>query len=248
MTTITPTHTNSTTHAGTTPRSNGQVDTKSLPDAVPARGDDAVQTMARVMATPMLAMGLMAVLAGLGTGIAAGVNFGDAFAPGSVVADLGRAEALVQITGAVLFLGMGMILGGITMTLVNVVRSLRDAGTAVQESLGAEPVQLAKPLSGKLTPLVMITGVMIELGAFVTGLVAAATIGNVSAASIADPAAARAGDLADIGFVRAASAWLPGLRLTGLALVLLSVVLALTTIQKAIRFQGRRITQLAEPI
>lgn len=241
MTTITHTHPNSTAST------NGHVAARRLPDAVPAQGDDAVQTMARIVATPMLAMGFMAVVAGLVTGIAAGVNFGDAFAPGSVVADLGRAEALVQVTGAVLFLGMGMILGGITMTLVNVVRSLRDAGTDVQESLGAEPVQLAKPLSGKLTPLVMMTGVMIEIGAFVTGLVAAATIGNVSAASIADPAAASAGDLADIGFVRAASAWLPGLRLTGLALILLSVVLALTTIQQAIRFQGRRITQLAEP-
>jgi hypothetical protein len=59
---------------------------------------------------------------------------------------------------------MGIILGGITMTLVNVVRSLRDAGRDVQQSLGAQPVQLAKPLSGKLTPHVMLMGVMVEVG------------------------------------------------------------------------------------
>lgn len=219
-----------------------------LPDAIPARGDDWAQNLARLMAWPLLAMGLMAVLAGLGTGIAAGVNFGDAFSPRAELADLGRAEALIQVTGAVLFLGMGLILGGITMTLVNVVRSLRDAGRDVQQSLGAQPVQLAKPLSARLTPHVMLMGVMVEVAAFVVGIVAATTIGGVSPASLADPATAGIGDIADIGFVRAASAWLPGLRLVGLALILASVVLALITIQRSIRFQGRRITELARGV
>jgi hypothetical protein len=131
------------------------------------------------------------------------------------------------------------------MTLVNVVRSLRDAGRDVQESLGAEPVQLDKPLSGKLTPHVMLMGVMVEVAAFVIGIVAATTIGGVSPAALADPATAGAGDIADIGFVRAVSAWLPGLRLFGLALILGSVVLTLTTIQRSIRFQGHRIAELA---
>ena len=150
----------------TTPgsRANGAATTSRLPDAIPSKGDDWAQWLARSMAWPLLAMGFMAVLAGLGTGIAGGVNFGDAFSPSAQLADLGRAEALVQVTGAFLFLGMGLILGGITMTLVNVVRSLRDAGRDVQESLGAPPVQLDKPLSGKLTPHVMLMGVMVEVG------------------------------------------------------------------------------------
>ncbi len=232
----------------TTTSADGDRTASRLPDAIPAKGDDWAQNLARLMAWPLLAMGLMAVLAGLGTGIAAGVNFGDAFSPSAELADLGRAEALVQVTGAVLFLGMGLILGGITMTLVNVVRSLRDAGRDVQQSLGAQPVQLAKPLSAKLTPHVMLMGVMVEVAAFVVGIVAATTIGGVSPASLADPATAGIGDIADIGFVRAASAWLPGLRLVGLALILASVVLALITIQRSIRFQGRRITELARGV
>ena len=231
----------------TTPgsRANGAATTSRLPDAIPSKADDWAQNLARLMAWPLLAMGFMAVLAGLATGIAGGVNFGDAFSPNAGLADLGRAEALVQVTGAFLFLGMGLILGGITMTLVNVVRSLRDAGRDVQESLGAQPVQLAKPWSGKLTPHVMLMGVMVEVAAFVIGIVAATTIGGVSPAALADPATAGAGDIADIGFVRAASAWLPGLRLVGLTLILVSVVLTLTTIQKSIRFQGHRIAELA---
>ena len=151
----------------------------------------------------------------------------------------------MQVTGATLFLGMGFILGGITMTLVNVVRSLRDAGRDVQRSLGAQPFQLRKPLTGKLTPHLMMMGVMIEVVAFVLGLVAAFTIGGVDPAAIADPATASAGDLGDIGFVRAVSAWLPGLRLLGVAVILGSIVLTLTTIRSAIRFQGDRITELA---
>lgn len=106
-------------------------------------------------------------------------------------------------------------------------------------------MQLDKPLSGKLTPHVMLMGVMVEVAAFVIGIVAATTIGGVSPAALADPATAGAGDIADIGFVRAASAWLPGLRLFGLALILGSVVLTLTTIQRSIRFQGHRIAELA---
>ena len=228
-----------------TPHANGAARSSRLPGAIPFKGDDWAQTLARWMAWPLLAMGFMAVLVGLGTGIAGGVNFGDAFSPSAELADLGRAEALVQVTGAVLFLGMGLILGGITMTLVNVVRSLRDAGRDVQDSLGAQPVQLDKPWSGKLTPNLMLMGVMVEIAAFVVGIVAATTIGGVSPAALADPATAGAGDLADIGFVRAASAWLPGLRLVGLALILASVVLALTTIRQSIRFQGDRVAELA---
>jgi len=237
-------HPNTTTGSG----ANGTSIASPLPDAVAAKGDDWAQSLARLMAWPLLAMGSMAVLTGLGTGIAGGVSFGDAFSPTAELADLGRAEALVQVTGAFLFLGMGLILGGITMTLVNVVRSLRDAGRDVQQSLGAQPVQLDKPLSGKLTPHVMLMGVMVEVAAFVIGIIAATTIGDVSLTALADPSTAGPGDLADIGFVRAASAWLPGLRLVGLALILTSVVLTLTTIQKAIRFQGQRVTELARGV
>jgi hypothetical protein len=42
------------------------------------------------------------------------------------------------------------------------------------------------------------------------------------------------------------SAWLPGLRLLGVAVILGSIVLTLTTIRSAIRFQGDRITELAD--
>lgn len=228
---------------GTVGASRSATSTKDV--AIPYKGDDWAQSLSRILALPMLAMGLMIVAGGLIIGIVAGINFGDFFAPGSEASDLGTAEAAAQWTGATLFLGMGFILSGVTMTLVNVVRSLRDAGKDVQESLGAKPLQLRKPWTGHLTPHVMMMGVMIEIVAFVLGIIAAVSIGGVDPAAVVDPASASAGDLGDIGFTRAVGAWLPGLRLVGIAVILGSIVLTLTTIRSAIRFQGDRISELA---
>src|SRR6266508_1180750 len=99
-----------------------------IPDAEPYKGDDWAQSLSRFMATPLFVMGVMAVLTSLALGIAGGVNIGEFF--GALAnpdfADLGRAEVLGQWTGAVAFLGMGFILGGVVMHLVNIVRTLRD--------------------------------------------------------------------------------------------------------------------------
>lgn len=219
-----------------------------LPDVEPYKGDDWAQSLSRVLATPMFLMGAMAVLASLAVGVAAGVNIGDFFADSTNpdFADLRRAEVLGQITGAVAFLGMGFILSGIVMHLVNVVRTLRDAGRDVQTSLGARPLKLRKPWTGHLTPHVMLMGVMAEVAAFVVGVVAALRLGGVSAALVANPAPASRADLADIGFAEAAAAWLPGLRFAGLAILLGSVLLVLATIQKSLRFQAARITEIAD--
>lgn len=215
-----------------------------LKGAIPYKGDDWAQSMAKTMAEPMVAMGLMAVAVGFVLGIAGGLNFGDFFSPTGSPDDLGRAEALVHLAPATIFLGMGFILGGITMLLVKIIRKLRDAGKDVQESLGAEAYQLKKPWMGLLTPPVMMMGVMIEIAAFILGIVAAVAIGGVDASALAENTLAGE-DLADVGTARAWAAWLPGLRLFGVATILISIVFTLLTIQKIIRFQGDRITELA---
>jgi hypothetical protein len=220
-----------------------------IAEAEPYKGDDWAQSMSRWMATPMFLMGAMAVALSLALGVAGGVSIADFFGnlANPDLDDLGRAQALAQLSGAVAFLGMGFILGGIVMHLVNVVRTLRDAGRDVQQSLGAEPLKLRKPWTGHLTPHVMLMGVTAEVSAFVVGIVAALSIGGVNPAAIADPATASAGDLADIGVAQAAAIWLPGLRLLGIATLLTSVVLVLLTIQKVLRFQAARISELATP-
>jgi hypothetical protein len=132
------------------------------------------------------------------------------------------------------------------MHLVNIVRTLRDAGRDVQASLGAQPLKLRKPLTARLTPHVMLMGVMAEVAAFVVGIVAAVRVGSVNPAAIANPATANHTDLVHLGVARAASMWLPGLRFSGLAVLLTSVVLVLLTIQKTLRFQAARVTEIAD--
>lgn len=219
--------------------------TTSTYNTIPYKGDDRIQTLAVRLLGPMLAMGAMAVMLGLVLGITGGVNLGDFFSPSGVAADLGRGEALAQLSGGFVFLGMGLILGAVASTLVNIVRTLRDAGRDVQSSLGAQPLQLVKPWSGKATAPVMAMGIMIEMVTLVMGVILATSIGGVDPAAIADPSIASTGDLADIGMVRAVSTWLPALRIVGLAMIVVSIILALTTIRKVIRFQGDRITEIA---
>jgi len=218
-----------------------------ITDAEPYKGDDWAQHLASIMAAPLFLMGLMAVLASLGLGIAGGVNVSDFFGGVSHPLDhLGRSQVLGQLTGAAAFLGMGLIIGGIVLYLVNIVRSLRDAGRDVQQSLGAQALKLRKPWSGRITPHVMMMGVMAEVAAFIVGIMAAVRIGEVHPGAIANTATANATQLAHIGFVTAATAWLPGLRFVGLAVLLSSVVLVLLTIQKTLGFQARRVTEIAD--
>lgn len=223
----------------------GATMTTTLKNTIPYKGDDLPQTMAKTMAWPMLGMGAMSVVVGFIFGIVGGTNFGDAFSPSGVASDLSTGKTLSQLSAAFVFLGMGMILGAITMTLVNIVRTLRDAGRDVQTSLGAEAIQIKKPWSGQFTAPVMMMGLMVEIAAFIIGIVNAVTLGGVDPAAVASPGSASAADLADIGTVNAFTAWLPGLRLTGLAMILVAIVFVLTTIQKVIRFQGDRISELA---
>ncbi len=220
--------------------------TTKLKNTIPYKGDDLPQTMAKTMAWPMLGMGAMSVLFGFILGIVGGTNFGDAFSPSGVASDLSTGQTLSQLSGAFVFLGMGMILGAITMTLVNIVRTLRDAGRDVQTSLNATPIQLKKPWSGVATAPMMMMGLMVEIVAFIIGIINATTLGGVDPSAVASPGGASASDIADIGTVQAFSAWLPGLRLTGLAMILVAIIFVLTTIQQVIRFQGDRISELAE--
>lgn len=107
----------------TASRANGSATPSRLPDAIPAHGDDWAQNLARLMAWPLLAMGFMAVVAGLGTGIAGGVNFGDAFSPGAASAW----PPGLRLTG------LALILASVVLTLVRIQRSIRFQGHRVTE-------------------------------------------------------------------------------------------------------------------
>lgn len=214
--------------------------------SIPYKGDDWAQKLAKYMWLPMLVMGLMAVVIGLGAAISAGIDVVDFFTAESNPENLKEASTTMAWTSGTLFLGMAFILSSITMLLVNIVRTLRDTGHEVQRAVGAgEVTQLRKPLAGRFIPWVMMMGLMIVMGTFAVGIVQADTLSDLPAGGIADTATLRGQDLHDYGTVQAFDAWLQPLALFGLATIFASIVLALRTIIQAIRFQGQRIEELA---
>lgn len=172
--------------------------------------------MARKMWRPMLAMGLMAIVAGI--------------VSGAIEASATKPIHVAQIAAwnpGLLFLGVGFLLSAVTFVLATILGELRDGGSRVQVSLGERALILKRPWTGYAFPMAMMMGLMILIAAFVLGFVQAARIDD------------RPGSAADIGI------WVAPLRFAGVALVFTGIALALATIVRALRFQADRITQIA---
>ena len=188
-------------------------------DLAIAREDEGfdMPVMARRVWRPMLAMGLMAVAAGVVAGI--------------VQASTDQPLHVSQVAAwnpGVLFLGIGFLLSAVTLLLATILGELRDGGASVQSALGEKALILKRPLTGKAFPAAMMMGLMTLMATLVIGFVQAAKLDT-------DPAGA-----ADIG------AWVGPLRFAGLALLFTGISLALVTIVSALRFQASRIRQIAD--
>ena len=181
---------------------------------IEAEGFD-MPALARKLWRPMLAMGLMAVMAGIVVGI--------------VQASSSNALHISQLAAwnpGLLFLGVGLLLSAVTFLLAVILGSLRDGGVNVQRALGASALILGRPLTGKLFPAAMMMGLMLLVAGLAIGFVQASRVAN-------DPTSA-----ADI------AAWVGPLRFAGITLILSGVALALLTIVNALRFQSDRIAQI----
>lgn len=177
-----------------------------------------IHRMARVMWAPSLAMGYMAVLAGLALSIIQSSRIGS---------DPELALRLSAWVPGVQFLGEGLVLGGIAFLLGSILASLRAGGGEVQEALGVPVKTLRMPLTAKLFVALMMAGVMVAMFQFVVYAVVSA---------FGDPS--RAG---------AFFAWLGPLREAGLGFFLAGIVLALVTIGNVLGFQFSRIREIIRP-
>lgn len=122
-------------------------------------GPLAIHKMAKRMWAPMLAMGYMAVLAGLV------VSFAWAGDPADV--------ALASWTQGLQFLGEGLLLAGVSFLLGTILASLREGGGEVQASLGLTVKTLKMPKTAKVFVGLMALGVMVSMLQFVLYLVVA---------------------------------------------------------------------------
>lgn len=175
-----------------------------------------VHRMSKVMWAPMLAMGLMLVLAGL---VVSFVQSGNVVGEPALARDQG---AWVQ---GLQFLGEGFLLSGISFLLGTILYGLRSGGGEVQESLGLRVKTLKMPATAKAFLALMMVGLMIAIAQFVLYVMVAATV--------TDP----------VTFA-AWAAWLGPARELALGLLLSAIVLALATIGTVLAFQFSRVQEI----
>ncbi len=121
-----------------------------------AKGPLPVHKLAKTMWFPMLAMGFMAVIGGLGISLVA--------AGQSNTGSFNSAFAWAQGTQ---FLGEAMLLGGIAFLLGSILAALRAGGGEVQESLGLTVKTLEMPTSAKAFVGLMMVGMVLGVLQFV---------------------------------------------------------------------------------
>ena len=182
-----------------------------------------VHRMAEALWAPMLLMGLMAVAGGLAT---------SAVQADLVGSDPARSQSLGVWASGALFLGEGLLLGGISFLLGTILSAIRRGGAEVQRSLGVAIKTLRMPTTAKVFLGLMAAGLMIEM----TQLGFSAYLQSLGH----DPASAGA----DTATLNTWSAWLGTFRFVGLGVMLSGVVLALATIAKALGFQFSRVREI----
>ena len=223
-----------------------------LTEAVPT----GMQKMAAKMWAPMLAMGLMVIVAALIVSVVKANFVSDYFAVPKEIRDGADANLIdkrqfiesvnVWLPGLQL-LGIGFILSAITFSLANILGVFRTGGVQIQKAFGKEPQTLTPPITAKLFPMFMMMGLMI----LIVNLVIAGVIGTIAwdvyGNSVAEINAAEPGSslLGDLGTVNTYKTWLEPFKFAGLATILVGISMAVHTILQVIRFQGQRIRELA---
>ena len=217
-----------------------------------------MQSMASKMWVPFIGMGFMIVVAALIIGIVASISAADWFSFAKVTREaavtgspLALEKAFVESTMAWLpalkFLGIGMILAGVTFLLATILGALRTGGGRVQEALGVSVHLIKVPMTAKMFPMVMMMGMMILMTALVVGIVDAAITfdyWNHSIASELDQAVEGSALLNTLSTISSIDMWVKPLKFLGMASLLSGIGLALATIVQVLRWQSSRLWDL----
>ncbi len=214
-----------------------------------------MQAMASKMWMPMIAMGFMVVLGAFIFGLFDASTTSDYFdasqdARAAAVegSDLATDRAFIESTKAWLptlqFLGMGMILAGVTFLLATILGALRVGGAGVQNALG-ETVRMPKPpMTAQMFPMFMMMGLMVLIASLVIGIILAFLTydyWNHSIATELGPALEGSGLLDDLSTINTMQAWLAPIKFVGIAILLSGIGLALATIVRVLRWQSTRL-------
>lgn len=140
------------------------------------------------------------------------------------------------------FVGLGLLLGAITMALGTIATTLRELGGGVMANWPEElnPGLPAKPRSAKLFPMLMMMGWMVLIAGFVWALFLNGTVLSYWAHSIANelnPAQPGSTLLQQLGLIKGTLPWLGFLRFLGMAFLFTAITVALTVIIRTLQHQ-----------
>jgi hypothetical protein len=145
---------------------------------------------------------------------------------------------------ALKFLGLGIMLGSITMALGLIATTLREMGISVMATWPASlnPGTPEKPRSARVFPLVMMMGWMVLLIGFIWAMVLNGTVVAYWSHSIAtelNPAQPGSVLLNQLGLIKGTLPWLGFLRFLGMATLFTGITIALTVIIRTLQYQEK---------
>ncbi len=204
-----------------------------------------MQAIASKMWMPFIGMGFMLVVVAFIIGLFVSGAAADYFSFSKSVreaAGTGSDLATKVWLSTLKFLGLGMILGGVTFLLATILGALRTGGGRVQEALGVDVKIIKPPMTAQLFPMAMMMGMMLLIASFIIGIVLATLsydYWNHSIATQLNPSTSNL--LADLGTINAVKLWLEPFKFVGMALLLTGIGLALATIVRVLRWQSTRL-------
>lgn len=181
------------------------------------------QKLGRRLWLPMFLMALMA----FPVGVVLGIIRGDEISTGGSAETI---EELRHVSAGFMAIGFASVFAAISFAIARILGAFRKGGGDVQEAAGTEVQTLKMPLTAKLFIAVMAMAMMALLAEAVLHFVFAADVSG-SASSL---------DLSEDGAVV-----LDGVKRVGIASYLLAITLGLASIITVLRFQARRIRELA---
>ncbi|MCP4360956.1 MAG: hypothetical protein GY796_23360 [Chloroflexi bacterium] len=149
------------------------------------------------------------------------------------------------------FLGLGILLGAITMALGMIATTLRNLGTDVMSKWPADlnPGTPPKPRSAKMFPMIMMMGWMVLIIGFIWALASLGTVSsywNHSIVTELNPATAGSALLNQLRTIQATLPWLGVLRFGGMSLLFTGITVALTVIIRTLQHQEQVLRQFVQ--
>ena len=149
------------------------------------------------------------------------------------------------------FLGLGLMLGAITMALGLIATTLRNLGTDVMSSWpkSLNPGTPEKPKASKVFPMLMMMGWLVLIIGFIWALALNNTVNaywNHAIATELNPATVGSVLLAQLGTIKATLPWLGALRYGGMALLLTGITVALTVVIRSLQHQETTLRQFVQ--